>query len=71
MVPSRERGRQMEDANRTELSRVAQQSQTDLGDQTAVEAEANKAEMVTVLRVSRWDVRDGPFQGFDSPPGRF
>ncbi len=71
MVPSRERGRQMEDANRTEPVRVAQQSQTDLGDQTAVEAEASHAELVTVLRVRRWDVRDGPFQGFDSPEGKF
>jgi len=24
-----------------------------------------------VLQVKRWDVREEPFQGFKSPPGRF
>ena len=24
-----------------------------------------------VLEIKRWDVRREPFQGFDSPPGRF
>lgn len=61
----------MEDANRTELATVTQRSQTDLADQAAVEAEASQAELVTVLRVRRWDVSDGPFRGFGSPPGRF
>ena len=23
------------------------------------------------LQIKRWDVREGPFQGFNSPPGRF
>lgn len=24
-----------------------------------------------VLQVKRWEVQDGPFRGFGSPPGRF
>lgn len=24
-----------------------------------------------VLQVKRWEVREGPFRGFNSPPGRF
>jgi hypothetical protein len=24
-----------------------------------------------VLEIKRWDVREEPFQGFNSPPGRF
>ena len=61
----------MEDANGTEPARVAQQSQMELGEQAAVEAEASHPELATDLRVRRWDVRDGPFRGFGSPPGRF
>lgn len=28
-------------------------------------------EVEKILRVKRWDKRDSPFRGFDSPPGRF
>ena len=24
-----------------------------------------------VLQIKRWEVREGPFRGFNSPPGRF
>lgn len=24
-----------------------------------------------VLQIKRWEVQDGPFRGFNSPPGRF
>jgi hypothetical protein len=30
-----------------------------------------KEELQKVLRVRRWDEREGPFSGFNSPPGRF
>jgi hypothetical protein len=30
-----------------------------------------KEELQKVLKVRRWDEREGPFSGFDSPPGRF
>ncbi len=29
------------------------------------------AEVAKVLQVRRWREREGPFRGFDSPPGRF
>ena len=28
-------------------------------------------EVFKVLQVKRWQVQDGPFRGFGSPPGRF
>jgi len=28
-------------------------------------------EVGKILRIKRWDKRDSPFRGFDSPPGRF
>lgn len=28
-------------------------------------------EVSRVLQTSRWETREGPFRGFDSPPGRF
>jgi len=28
-------------------------------------------EVEKILNVKRWDKRDSPFRGFDSPPGRF
>ncbi|TMB96807.1 MAG: hypothetical protein E6J42_08705 [Chloroflexi bacterium] len=32
---------------------------------------ATKADVEKVLKVKRWEKRDKPFRGFDSPPGRF
>jgi hypothetical protein len=28
-------------------------------------------DMSKVLQVKRWEVQEGPFRGFNSPPGRF
>ena len=28
-------------------------------------------DMSRVLQVKRWEVQEGPFRGFNSPPGRF
>ena len=29
------------------------------------------SQMSRLLESRRWDVQEGPFRGFDSPPGRF
>jgi hypothetical protein len=43
--------------------------QEELGrDSTAV---ATKEEPVKALQIKRWTAQEGPFQGFNSPPGRF
>jgi hypothetical protein len=36
-------------------------------------AETNEAapEMSKLLEGRRWEIQDGPFRGFGSPPGRF
>ncbi len=44
-----------------------------LADTTAMieEATAMIGEVSKVLQTKRWEVRDEPFAGFRSPPGRF
>lgn len=32
---------------------------------------ATKLESFKALEIKRWTVQEGPFQGFNSPPGRF
>lgn len=46
------------------------------GDQSQDRSEAEELDGLTeqavrVLAVRRWQPMDGPFRGFDSPPGRF
>ena len=47
------------------------QTPAGIADQTGGENEHTHSDVSTVLRVKRWDLREGPFRGFDSPPGRF
>ena len=45
-----------------------------LADETAAmiqEATAMIGEVSKVLQIRRWEMRDEPFAGFRSPPGRF
>ena len=68
---SRRKGRQMENTDRTEPAAVRQQASTDLPEQTDGESIDINCEVATILRSKRWERRQGPFQGFDSPPGKF
>jgi hypothetical protein len=61
----------MENACRAESTAVRQQDSTDLPAQTGWESTDINCEVATVLRSKRWEQREGPFQGFDSPPGKF
>jgi len=61
----------MENAGRAESAAVRQQASTDLPEQTGWESIDINCEVATVLRSKRWERRQGPFQGFDSPPGKF
>lgn len=42
-------------------------------EQTAPEQRADdlQKELLKVLEIKRWEMREGPFRGIDSPPGRF
>ncbi len=33
--------------------------------------DAPTSETDKVLQIKRWEVQEGPFRGFNSPPGRF
>jgi len=55
---------------------VTSQGQRDSKDRDQFEDMARESvdvssEMSRLLESRRWDVREGPFRGFDSPPGRF
>jgi hypothetical protein len=43
----------------------------DRADDTLHETPEMSAEMSKLLERRRWDIQDGPFRGFGSPPGRF
>lgn len=40
-------------------------------DESARESNDNAREMSKLLENRRWEVQEGPFEGFHSPPGRF
>lgn len=61
----------MEDPKRTALAKDRRQGPADLADDTGWEPEDSHGEVARVLWSKRWEVRDGPFQGFGSPPGKF
>jgi hypothetical protein len=68
---SRGKGRQMENAGNVEPAAVSQQASTDPPEQTGWGSIDINCEVAMVLRSKRWERRQGPFQGFDSPPGKF
>lgn len=43
----------------------------DRQDEPKQESSASIIQSFKALQVKRWDVRHEPFQGFNSPPGRF
>jgi len=45
--------------------------EADRPDEGPQEEGALAAELTKVLRIRRWREQEGPFQGFNSPPGRF
>jgi hypothetical protein len=72
VIDSRGKGRQMENTGRTEPAAVPQQASAAPPEQTGWESYIDiNCEVATVLRSKRWERRQEPFQGFDSPPGKF
>jgi hypothetical protein len=67
----RGKGRQMENTGKAEVAAVPQQASTGVREQTRWESGDIDCDVSTVLRSKRWEQREGPFQGFDSPPGKF
>ncbi len=61
----------MDNTNRTDPAVDRQQAPTGVADETGSESLDTISEVATVLLSKRWERRDRPFQGFDSPPGRF
>jgi len=61
----------MEDAKDTESTRDRRQTPRGRADKTRWESPDTSCEVATVLLSKRWERRDRPFQGFDSPPGKF
>ena len=45
--------------------------ENDGSDQEELEAEGILSEVAKVLRIKRWEAKQGPFRGFGSPPGKF
>ena len=67
----RGKGRQMENTSRTEPAAVRQEASAGLPEQTRWESRDIDCDVSTALRSKRWEQREGPFQGFDSPEGKF
>ncbi|MEE8346364.1 MAG: hypothetical protein V3S20_03350 [Dehalococcoidia bacterium] len=61
----------MENTDRTDPAVDHQQAPTGVTGETGSESLDTSSEVATVLVSKRWEQRDRPFQGFDSPPGRF
>ena len=61
----------MENRDRTEPAGIQQQDSTDHPEGTRWESSDVYCDVSTALRAKRWEQREGPFQGFDSPEGRF
>lgn len=61
----------MEKADRTESTTDRRQAPVALADQTGWGSESIPYEMARVLQGKRWQIQDGPFQGFGSPRGKF
>ncbi len=61
----------MEGTFQREPSEVCGNGESERSDQAGLTSEGTPYEVVKVLRNKRWEVREGPFQGFGSPPGRF
>jgi hypothetical protein len=67
----RGKGRQMENTGRTEPAGVRQEASAGVREETRWESSDVYCDVSTVLRLRRWEQREGPFRGFDSPEGKF
>jgi hypothetical protein len=61
----------MENTDRTDAAGDRRQAPTGVADETGSESLDTSSVVATVLVSKRWEQRDRPFEGFDSPPGRF
>ena len=66
-----ERGRQMENTREAAPAGERRQTSTGRTSQAGWEPLDTHCEVATVLRSKRWEEREEPFQGFNSPPGKF
>jgi hypothetical protein len=65
------KGKQMENTGNLEPAAVRQQVSTGVAEQTRREPGDTDCDVSRILRAKRWEQREGPFQGFDSPEGKF
>jgi hypothetical protein len=65
------KGRQMESTDRTDRAEDQRHGSTDLPEETRWESSDIDCDVSMALRSRRWEQREGPFQGFGSPEGKF
>ncbi len=61
----------MEEANRTETTKDWRPAWRAFAERTRPKFEGTHGEMAQALPPNLQENREGPFPGFDSPPGRF
>ncbi len=61
----------MEKATATETSEDWRQTWRASTDKVSQRSKGTHDQMMPMLRTRRQEVHEGPFQGFDSPPGKF
>ncbi len=61
----------MKDPMNSVSTRERRRTSRDCADGTDWELPDADCEVATVLESKRWERREEPFQGFDSPPGKF
>ena len=71
MVPSRERGRQMENATTSETTKDWRPAWRAFAEQTRPKLEGSHGEVAQASQVNLEESRDGTFRGFGSPQGKF
>jgi hypothetical protein len=68
---SRGKGRQMENTDSTETAKDWRQAWRAFADEVSGRSWDTHDRPTLTSRLRRQEVREGPFQGFDSPPGKF
>ena len=66
-----QRGKPVGDSDRKELAEALGQAEIAVDSQTRPELEDFFWQVPKVLQGKRWEAREGPFRGFNSPPGKF
>ncbi len=61
----------MENRGKSEWAGVREPTSVDDAGETCWESSDVSCDVSSILRTRRWEQREGPFQGFGSPEGKF